>query len=146
LGVCSKNVDSHFHPSESEVIVTATPNEGWQFSHWLLDDVNSGNSNPFTVSMDRWHTLVAEFSEVIDPGPNSVLIETIIVVVAILAVGCVAALWFFKFRKPKTPKNNTLADSTKPFSGEAGLNICPKCKNMLQKDELFCSECGQKIT
>jgi PKD repeat protein len=45
----------------SIVLVDASPDEGWIFDHWLLDDVNAGSESPIEVTMDTSHTLVAVF-------------------------------------------------------------------------------------
>ncbi|MCJ7767040.1 zinc-ribbon domain-containing protein, partial [Candidatus Bathyarchaeota archaeon] len=44
--------------------VTATPNKGYTFDHWLLDRADAGNSNPFTVTFDSDHTLQPVFTQV----------------------------------------------------------------------------------
>jgi hypothetical protein len=49
--------------AQVEVEVQATPDSGWIFSNWLLDSVNIGSENPFTVLMDSDHNLTAIFTE-----------------------------------------------------------------------------------
>ena len=44
------------------VQVTAKPVTGYYLSHWLLDGVNVGNSNPIAVPMNQSHELVAVFA------------------------------------------------------------------------------------
>jgi hypothetical protein len=41
--------------------VTATPSEGYVFSHWLLDGEENGTSSQITVTMDGNHTLTPVF-------------------------------------------------------------------------------------
>jgi PKD repeat protein len=45
----------------SIVLVDASPDDGWVFDHWLLDDVSAGSESPIEVTMDASHTLVAVF-------------------------------------------------------------------------------------
>jgi PKD repeat protein len=49
------------YPLDTVASVTATPDTGWMFDHWQLDDVNAGSMNPIDVTMDAAHTLVAVF-------------------------------------------------------------------------------------
>jgi hypothetical protein len=51
----------HTYSLDTVVTVTATPDTGWRFDHWLLDSVNAGSMNPIDVTMDTAHTLVAVF-------------------------------------------------------------------------------------
>ncbi|MFB3890190.1 MAG: beta strand repeat-containing protein [Candidatus Bathyarchaeia archaeon] len=51
----------------STVQVTATQNQGFVFSYWLLDGVNAGSVNPISVLMDKAHTLQPVFSQIIVP-------------------------------------------------------------------------------
>jgi len=44
------------------VQVTAISNANYVFDHWELDNVNVGSVNPYTVTMDKNHTLKAVFS------------------------------------------------------------------------------------
>jgi PKD repeat protein len=41
--------------------VTATPAQGWTFSHWMLDGVVSGSNSPLSVTMTQNRTVVAVF-------------------------------------------------------------------------------------
>ena len=43
----------------SKITVTATPNSGYHFKEWLLDDVQAGTQPSITVTMDANHTLAA---------------------------------------------------------------------------------------
>jgi hypothetical protein len=51
----------------SSVPVTATPNSGYKFKEWLLDNVQAGTQPFITVTMDVNHTVVAMFEEVTPP-------------------------------------------------------------------------------
>ena len=44
---------------DSQVQVTATPASGWVLDYWLLDSVDVGSANPYTVTMGQDHTLTA---------------------------------------------------------------------------------------
>jgi hypothetical protein len=59
----------HIYPPGTTVGVTATPNSGYYFSHWILDGANAGNSNPINVLMDQNHTLNAVFLLTEAPPP-----------------------------------------------------------------------------
>jgi len=48
----------------STITVTATPNSGYRFKEWLLDNVQAGTEPFITVTMDVNHTLVAIFEEI----------------------------------------------------------------------------------
>jgi len=49
--------------------VTATPNTGYLFKHWLFDNVIAGTDPTITVAMDADHTLLAVF-EAVPPTPR----------------------------------------------------------------------------
>jgi uncharacterized protein YneR len=57
----------HSYEEGTEVNVTATADAGWMFDHWILDSVNVGSDNPYTVIMDSDHSLTAVFSDVMPP-------------------------------------------------------------------------------
>jgi hypothetical protein len=42
--------------------VSASSASGWQFSYWILDGVNVGNTNPMSLTMNGAHTIQAVFS------------------------------------------------------------------------------------
>jgi hypothetical protein len=60
-GTTAPSSGMHTYPPGTTVSVTATPNSGYYFSHWILDGANAGNSNPINVFMDQNHTLNAVF-------------------------------------------------------------------------------------
>jgi len=53
----------------STIPVTATPDSGYKFKEWVLDNVQVGTQPFYTVTMDQNHTLVAVFEEEVTP-PN----------------------------------------------------------------------------
>ena len=53
----------------SSLTVTATPNTGYTFKHWLFDNVIAGTDPTITVTMDMDHTLVA-VCEAVSPTPT----------------------------------------------------------------------------
>jgi hypothetical protein len=53
----------------SSLTVTATPNTGYTFKHWLVDNVIAGLDPTITVVMDANHTLVA-VCEAVSPTPR----------------------------------------------------------------------------
>jgi uncharacterized repeat protein (TIGR02543 family) len=63
-GSTSPSTGRRSYGSGSQVQVTATPASGWYFSHWHLDGVDAGSSNPTTVTMSSAHTLQAVFTQI----------------------------------------------------------------------------------
>jgi parallel beta-helix repeat protein len=53
---------TYSYTENSSVQVTAIPEAGYVFDYWKLDDVNVGSANPYTVLMEKNHTLKAVFS------------------------------------------------------------------------------------
>jgi hypothetical protein len=51
------------YPIGSSVQIEAFPDEGWILDYWILDFVNVGSENPFSVLMDSNHNLTAVFVE-----------------------------------------------------------------------------------
>jgi parallel beta-helix repeat protein len=51
----------------STVQVTAIPSANYVFDHWELDTVNVGSANPYTVPMDKDHTVKAVFTPIPPP-------------------------------------------------------------------------------
>ncbi|MGD2066468.1 MAG: hypothetical protein PVI43_04795, partial [Candidatus Bathyarchaeota archaeon] len=62
-GSTSPSVGSHTYAEDSEVEVSASASSGWSFSHWMLDSVDVGSANPYTVTIDNNHNFVAVFTE-----------------------------------------------------------------------------------
>ena len=61
---------SYKYPENTTVKVTAIPDTGYNFDHWILDGITY-TSNPVNVLMDADHTLTAYFSEVSPPPPET---------------------------------------------------------------------------
>ena len=62
LGSTNPVPGSYTYSSIVPVPVTATPSPGWKLSHWLLDDVDIGDQNPYTVTMSSDQTIKAVFT------------------------------------------------------------------------------------
>ena len=61
---------SHMYDDGFNVPVEASPEEGWRFDHWILDDTDFGSDNPISVSMDDNHILRAVFVETNQVGTS----------------------------------------------------------------------------
>jgi parallel beta-helix repeat protein len=72
-GTTDPAAGTYGYTANSTVQVTATPNANYLFDHWELDGVNVGSANPYSVTMDKNHTLKAVFSPI--PPPLSVSIS-----------------------------------------------------------------------
>ena len=70
-GTTSPASGDHVYYSGTNVPVTATPQNGYQFDHWVLDGSNAGSDNLLYVTMDKDHTLQPVFKEV-PPTPPPV--------------------------------------------------------------------------
>jgi len=70
--------------------VTATPNTGYRFKHWLLDNVIAGLDPTITVTMDADHTLVAVY-EAVSPTPiTSSMLLPALGLLAVVGIGYLA--------------------------------------------------------
>jgi len=58
----------------TQVVVSATPNAGYTFRGWIIDDVPSGEVNPYTITMDKAHEIVAGFLEEASPPKYELVI------------------------------------------------------------------------
>jgi len=105
----------HVYSSGTNVLVTATPQDGYIFDHWKLDDFDVGSANSYTVTMDKEHTLHAVFNETPPPvgghampidSRHLLVVETGLVtgicLVSILVVAMAATIILIRRR------NNTL--------------------------------------
>jgi parallel beta-helix repeat protein len=61
-GTTSPTPGIYTYAPGSMVQVTAIPYSNYKFDYWELDGVNVGSANPYTVLMDKNHTLKAVFS------------------------------------------------------------------------------------
>ena len=57
------------HPSGTVVSITALPYSGYDFSYWLLNEVNVGSTNPISISITTDTTLDAIFTRTVPPPP-----------------------------------------------------------------------------
>jgi len=55
---------TYTYTANSTVQVTAIPEASYLFEYWELDSVNIGSANPYSVYMDKDHTLKAVFSPI----------------------------------------------------------------------------------
>jgi parallel beta-helix repeat protein len=62
---------TYSYTANSTVQVTAIPNTDHPFDHWELDSANVGSANPYTVLMDKDHTLKAVFELTHRPPPSA---------------------------------------------------------------------------
>jgi parallel beta-helix repeat protein len=63
-GTTNLSPGAHTFAAGETIQVTATPNGGYRFDHWILDGSSTLLDNPISVPMDNNHTLEAVFSEV----------------------------------------------------------------------------------
>ena len=63
---------TYSYTANSTVQVTAIPEANYLFDYWELDSINVGSANPYTVYMDKDHTLEAVFSPIPPPLSASV--------------------------------------------------------------------------
>ncbi|HON09725.1 MAG: T9SS type A sorting domain-containing protein [Fibrobacter sp.] len=59
-GSVTRNPDNTTYEKDAQVILTATPSEGWVFSGWTGSA--TGNQNPLTVKMDATKEITANFT------------------------------------------------------------------------------------
>ena len=63
-GTTNPSPETHTYLERTSVNVTALPDDCHLFDHWELDGINVGSANPFTVLMDKDHTLHAIFVQI----------------------------------------------------------------------------------
>jgi hypothetical protein len=61
-GTTTPSPGTYVYNNGTLVNVTATANVGYVFDHWILDGLNVGGVNPYTVLMNQNHTLNAVFT------------------------------------------------------------------------------------
>jgi len=76
-GTTNPAAGDHTYTAASSVKVTAIPEADYIFDHWELDSVNVGSANPYTVLMNKNHTLKAIFTYSPPPPPLSVSISPV---------------------------------------------------------------------
>jgi len=89
-------VGVHTYSEGSDVPVTATPDSGWAFDHWLLDGVDVGSADPYTVTMDDDHALTAVFTEIPPTQYEPFPLWIIAVIVMVAIVGIASLVYFTK--------------------------------------------------
>jgi hypothetical protein len=62
-GSTSPPTGNYTQDAGTALSVTATPNDGHAFNHWLLDDADAGSDNPFTVFFNSNHVLQPVFTQ-----------------------------------------------------------------------------------
>ncbi len=68
-GTIDPSAGNHTYPYGTTVNITATPAEGWYFSHWSGDIPEGQETNPYiTITMDSGQNITAHFLEVIPPS------------------------------------------------------------------------------
>jgi parallel beta-helix repeat protein len=72
-GITDPATGTYSYSADSTVQVTAIPEANYLFEYWELDSVNAGSANPYSVYMDKDHTLKAVFELI--PPPLSVSIN-----------------------------------------------------------------------
>jgi uncharacterized membrane protein len=60
-GTTDPSPGTYTYNKDSNVTVSARPDSGYKFDHWILDGVDVGSDNPYTITMDSNHTLKAVF-------------------------------------------------------------------------------------
>ena len=75
----------------SSVTITTTPNSGYRFKEWLLDNISAGTDTTIVISMDTNHSVVAIFKET-PPVQAGISPWVIGIVLLGLGVGVVYAL------------------------------------------------------
>jgi PKD repeat protein len=62
-GTTNPSPGTYTYPAGTLVQVTAIPNTGYRFDHWVLDSSSAGSANPISVTMNDNHALQAVFAE-----------------------------------------------------------------------------------
>jgi uncharacterized repeat protein (TIGR02543 family) len=73
-GSVSRNPDQLTYPNGTNVILTPTPNSGFDFSSWNGDA--TGTANPLTVNMNSTKNIIALFTPSVAQGPGIVDLKT----------------------------------------------------------------------
>jgi uncharacterized repeat protein (TIGR02543 family) len=69
-GSVSKNPDQQNYNNGDQVVLTATPDNGYEFTSWSGDA--NGSNNPLTVVMDSNKNITANFTQVNNPSPQGI--------------------------------------------------------------------------
>jgi parallel beta-helix repeat protein len=86
---------TYSYTANSSVQVTAIPAANYLFDYWELDGAFVGSANPYTILMDKNHTLKAVFSLVppqlsatISPLSSSILVGQYVIFTSTVSGGC----------------------------------------------------------
>ena len=63
-GTTNPSPGAYTYVDDSSVEVTAIPDAYYMLDHWELDGANVGSANPYTVHIDKNHTLHAVFAQI----------------------------------------------------------------------------------
>jgi len=77
------------HAEGTEVTVSASPDSGWTFHHWLLDSEEDGNANPRSITVDDDLHLTAVF---VEDQPWILYIAIIVIILIVIGI-IVYFLW-----------------------------------------------------
>jgi hypothetical protein len=112
---------TYTYPGGTNVDVTAIPNTGYRFDHWVFDGSPAGSANPIRILMNSSHTLQAVFAETYtliitvsaggttNPAPGTYTYETATNVV-------VTAIPFTDYRFDHWEHNDINIGSTNPVT------------------------------
>ena len=80
-GITDPPEGTHTYVEGTDVAVTATADAGWMFDHWILDTIDAGTANPYTITMDDEHNLTAVFMDNTPPtieiiSPQNIIYST----------------------------------------------------------------------
>ena len=101
-GMTSPSGDKLYNAGGS-ISVQASPNPGWVLDYWLLDNNNVGSANPYIVTINSNHILIAVFK--VEPESfswQSVLIPASIVIMVLSGV----IVYFRKIKRSSVPLAN----------------------------------------
>ena len=59
---CSPTAANGVYNYGTQVQLTATPNTGYQFTGWMVDGSSAGSTNPYAITMNADHNVVANFA------------------------------------------------------------------------------------
>jgi peptide/nickel transport system substrate-binding protein len=93
-GDTSPGIGTLTYEKGTDVTVTVTPAEGYEFESWELDGVPISNETTVTVSMDQIHHLVARLKETPPPSPviSLEILSAISLILAIVAIAVAVIL------------------------------------------------------
>ena len=77
IGGSTSPAGTYTETSGTVIQVTATPNSGYTFSDWLLDGVNVGSANPYSVTMNENHILTPVFAAIPPPTPTTISLNVV---------------------------------------------------------------------